>query len=123
MQARRLLNDPGNMQPTNPAKIEELRRWLTEHLALHRALCAKRDVPIRWMRAFHLDYFAACGDPLIERLRRNTAVRDVYQEFKSLFPDAPGGYIAFRRALLQYRDLRGVPVLTRSAKPALALTA
>ena len=111
------------MRPTDPVKIEELRRWLTERLALHRALCAKRDVPIRWMRAFHLDYFAACGDALVERPRRNTAVRDVFQEFQTLFPEAPGGYIAFRRAMLQYRELRGVPVPLRPAKSALSYSA
>ena len=105
------------------AKIEELRRWLTERLALYSVLSTRRAVPIRWMRAFHLDYFFACGDPFIERLRCEIGVRDIYDDFKSLFPEAPGGFIAFRRALLQYRELRGLPVPTRPEKPTLALPA
>ena len=122
MQARRLLNDVSHMQP-DPTKVGELRRWLTERLALYSALSTHRAVPIRWMRAFHLDYFFACGEPLLERLRHETAVQDIHDEFKSLFPEAPGGFIAFRRALLQYRELRGVPVPHRHRVTALARTA
>ncbi len=48
-----------------PTLYSEDRRWLSERLSLYNALSTRRAVPIRWMRAFHMDYFFACGEPLL----------------------------------------------------------